>query len=70
MKKKWGGPRKGAGRKEIPEKFKKKGYTFQLTEDELKFIESFDNKNRSKALRKLIKEYKNLKKQVDFSSRE
>lgn len=63
----WGGFREGSGRKVIPEKKKRKGYTFQLTEDELKFIESFDGKNRSDSLRMLIKAYKNLKKQFDFS---
>ncbi len=68
--KSWGGTREGSGRKVIPEKFKKKGYTFQLTEEEIKFIESFKGKNRSDSLRTLIENYKNLKKQIDFSSGE
>lgn len=66
----WGGSREGSGRKKIPKKLKKKGYTFQLTQDDINFIESFDGKNRSDSLRKLIKNYKNLKKQIDFSSLE
>ncbi|MEH7885122.1 hypothetical protein V7654_12475 [Bacillus sp. JJ1609] len=63
----WGGARTGSGRKVLHEKLKKKGYTFQLTEDEIKFIESFDGKNRSESLRTLIETYKNLKKRIDFS---
>lgn len=66
----WGGYRIGAGRKAIPEKYKKKGYTFQLTESEINFIESFNEKNRSDSLRQLIKKYKILKKQIDKSSYE
>ena len=63
----WGGFREGSGRKAIPKKYKRKGYTFQLTEDEVKFIETFEGKSRSDSLRLLIKAYQNLKKQVDFS---
>lgn len=66
----WGGARIGSGRKPLPESKKRKGYTFQLTKEELQFIESIEGKNRSEKLRKLIKQYKNLKKQVDFSSEE
>lgn len=66
----WGGARPGSGRKALPDKIKKKSYTFQLTEDDIKFIESFKGKNRSESLRNLIKDYKNLKKQMDFSSLE
>lgn len=66
----WGGSRKGAGRKKLPEKLKKKGYTFQLTQDEVKFIEGFNGSNRSESLRKLIDEYKTLKSRIDNSSHE
>ncbi|MDQ0972413.1 hypothetical protein QFZ31_002291 [Neobacillus niacini] len=66
----WGGARKGSGRKEIPDKLKMKGYTFQLTEEDIIFIESFEGKNRSDSLRKLIKEFKVLKKQIVISNRE
>ncbi|WP_077618316.1 hypothetical protein [Bacillus sinesaloumensis] len=64
----WGGARAGSGRKEIPDELKKKGYTFQLVEEDIQFIESFNGKNRSEALRNLIDEYKNLKKQIVFPS--
>ena len=67
MQKNWGGMREGSGRKEIPDKMKKKGYTFQLVDEDIDFIESFDGKNRSESLRNLIKQYKILKKQIDFS---
>ncbi|WHY65631.1 hypothetical protein [Neobacillus sp. SuZ13] len=66
----WGGARKGSGRKEIPENLKLKGYTFQLTETDINFIESFEGKNRSDSLRNLIKEYNNLKKRIVISSGE
>lgn len=64
----WGGSRVGAGRKVIPEKYRKNGYTFQLTKSEVEFIESFSGRSRSDSLRRLIREYKILKKQVDISS--
>lgn len=70
MGKSWGGTREGSGRKAIPEKYKKKGFTFQLTDEDIKFIESFEGKNRSDSLRTMIETYKNLKKQIDFSSGE
>jgi hypothetical protein len=66
----WGGTRKGSGRKVIPDRLKKKGYTFQLTEEDVKFIESFEGKNRSESLREMIHEYKILKKQIVFSNEE
>jgi len=58
LKNSWGGYRNGSGRKNVPERNKKKGYTFQLTEDEVKFIESFDGKNRSDSLRNMINKLK------------
>ncbi|WP_042149701.1 hypothetical protein [Paucisalibacillus sp. EB02] len=58
----WGGFREGSGRKIIDRKNKKKGYTFQLTEEEVSFIEAHDGKSRSEALRKILHEFKNLKK--------
>jgi hypothetical protein len=61
MQKSWGGIRAGAGRKIIPNKMKKKGYTFQLIDEDIEFIESFEGKNRSESLRNMIKEYRNLK---------
>lgn len=64
----WGGYREGSGRRKLPGSLKKKGYTFQLTEDEIKFIENLGGNNRSEGLRKLIEEYKTLKKQIDFSN--
>lgn len=64
----WGGKRSGSGRKKIDETIKKQGVTFQITKEELSFIESFGGKNRSDSLRNFIEEYKNLKKQLDFSS--
>lgn len=70
MEKSWGGTREGSGRKLIPEKLKKKGYTFQLSNEEIAFIESFKGKNRSESLRNMIKEYKNLKKRIVFSNDE
>ncbi|OIJ09313.1 hypothetical protein BKP35_16715 [Anaerobacillus arseniciselenatis] len=66
----WGGVREGSGRKKLPEKDKKKGYTFQLTYDEITFIESFEGKNRSESLRELVDEYKILKKQIEKSNLE
>lgn len=66
----WGGARKGSGRKELPDNLKVKGYTFQLTEEDIKYIESFEGKNRSDSLRNLIEELKNLKKRIVFSNRE
>jgi histidinol phosphatase-like PHP family hydrolase len=70
MHKGWGGAREGSGRKLIPDEIKKKGCTFQLTDEDIQFIESFEGKNRSESLRNLIKEYKILKKQFEFSSSE
>lgn len=63
----WGGNRKGSGRKTVPQEYKKKGYTFQLTEGQLKFIESFGGKSRSESLVTLMEAYTNLKKQIDNS---
>lgn len=70
MNKGWGGTRERSGRKAIPEQLKKKGYTFQLSNEDINFIESFEGKNRSEKLRNLIKDYKNLKKRIVFSSDE
>jgi hypothetical protein len=64
----WGGSRDGSGRKKLPDDTIKKGYTFQLTQDELDFIEKFEGENRSQKLRNMIREYENLKKQIDKSS--
>ena len=44
MQKNWGGTREGSGRKAVPEKLKKKGYTFQLSDEDITFIESFNGK--------------------------
>jgi hypothetical protein len=66
----WGGTRSGSGRKEIPVGFKKRGYTFQLADDDITFIESFEGNNRSESLRNMIKEFRLLKKQIDFSKLE
>jgi len=51
----------------LPKNKRKQGYTFQLTDEEIKFIESFQGKNRSDCLRILISSYEDLKKQIDFS---
>jgi len=63
----WGGCREGSGRSKLPKHKRKQGYTFQLTDEEIKFIESFQGKNRSDCLRILISSYGDLKKQIDFS---
>jgi len=63
----WGGCREGSGRNKLPKNKRKQGYTFQLTDEEIKFIESFQGKNRSDCLRILISSYEDLKKQIDFS---
>lgn len=70
MKGNWGGARKGSGRKPLPDELKRQGYTFQLSKDELEFIESFDGNSRSEKLRELIKQYKILENRLDFSSGE
>jgi len=63
----WGGSRKNAGRKKLDENSKKKGYTFQLVKEDIEYIEQIEGENRSDSLRNLIKEHKNLKKQIDNS---
>lgn len=67
MSQNWGGSRQGSGRNKLPNDLKKKGYTFQLTSDEIEYIEDFNGKNRSDSLRNLIEDHKNLKKQIDKS---
>jgi hypothetical protein len=66
----WGGSREGSGRKRITDEMKRKGYTFQLTGNELNFIDSFQGGNRSERLRNMIDNYKILKKQFDKSNGE
>lgn len=58
MGKGWGGCRKGSGRKTVPEELKKKGHTFYLTDEEIKYIESFPGRTKSEKLRNLIKRAK------------
>jgi hypothetical protein len=67
MEKSWGGSRKGSGRKTLSDNVKHKGYTFQLTQEDIEFIERFKGDSRSESLRNLIDEYKNLKERIDNS---
>lgn len=67
VKSNWGGKRSNAGRKKLPDTSKKKGCTLQLSPEDIKLIDSFKGKNRSEKLRNILDEYRNLKKQIDFS---
>lgn len=68
MNSKWGGKRKGAGRKKKDSEEKMKGYTFQLSLEEIDYIRThIKENNQSENLRDILKEYKILKKQLAFS---
>lgn len=65
MSSKWGGKRKNAGRKKIPEIERSKAYSFYLKADEVEYIESYPGNSRSESLRSLIQELHDLKKRFD-----
>lgn len=60
--KEWGGSRTGSGRKKLSDEKKIKGYTVQLSDEEIQYIDSQTGQSRSQKLRSIINEHKYLKK--------
>lgn len=58
MKNNWGGSRTGSGRKQLSEEEKLSGYTLQLSQQDVAYIDSLEGNSRSDKLRRFIKEHK------------
>ena len=53
QKRRWGGPRKGAGRPPVHQK-PMRTIAIKLTDEQIAYLDGFGAGNRSKAIRKLI----------------